>query len=199
MTFYAGDIPAHDLVFDPALDLSTYTGADAILVAPDGSDLTLEADIDGDSIVVEWPAGESPFPTGGLYTLKVSVTGAGSTSERLPPVTLIAQDDSDGWLTLDTIREQWPDAESIGDRSLYSILQTAKFDVIAYAPPLELDQMPPENYSRAQLMHARDIWNSSTVDSSGQFGEGTFAVRPFPLDWMVKQILRPKRGLPVVA
>ena len=30
-------------------------------------------------------------------------------------------------------------------------------------------------------------------------GEETFMIRSFPLDWMIKQQLRPTRGIPVVA
>jgi hypothetical protein len=27
-------------------------------------------------------------------------------------------------------------------------------------------------------------------------GEDTFVLRPFPLDWTIKQVLRPKRAIP---
>ena len=34
---------------------------------------------------------------------------------------------------------------------------------------------------------------------SGEFDNGSYALSSFPLDWQVRQLLRPKRGVPVIA
>ncbi len=52
----------------------------------------------------------------------------------------------------------------------------------------------PESYRWAQLQHARNIWNATNVNPSAGYGmdePGSFMIRPFPLDWAIKQRLRP--------
>ena len=67
--------------------------------------------------------------------------------------------------------------------------------MVTYAPALNDGQYPPLNYRRAQLMQARNLWNAGKVDpSTGDQGEGSFILSPVPLDWTVKQVLRPKQG-----
>ena len=57
----------------------------------------------------------------------------------------------------------------------------------------------PTRYALAQLMQAKNMWNAGRVDASGGIGDGgDFVIRPVPLDWHVKQLLRPKRGAPRV-
>jgi hypothetical protein len=105
-------------------------------------------------------------------------------------------DTEDGWHTLDTARDDWRDAPGF-DAWLYELLWTARNDVLAYAPALAASQRPPLNYRRAQIMQARNLWNAGKVDpASGGMGEDTFVLRPFPLDWTIKQTLRPKRAIP---
>lgn len=122
-----------------------------------------------------------------------------------------------GWHTLDTARDQWRDAPS-DDDTLQQLLDVARHQVTAYAPtytgepgtstlaapdPTTGALQPvtaatvPADYRLAQLMQARNIWNAGRVDpASGGLGDDSFIMRPFPLDWMVKQIIRPKRALP---
>lgn len=42
------------------------------------------------------------------------------------------------------------------------------------------------------------MWNAGIVSPGGEFGEGEFTMSTHPLDWHVKQLLRPKRAVPVV-
>lgn len=126
------------------------------------------------------------------------------------------------WLTPATardLRELWPDVEQLEDSTLELLLDAARDQVIAYAPALPSDvvereegtgygygpfggELPPTipgRYAFGQFQQAKNIWNASRVDASGGIGDGSdFVMRPTPLDWHVKQILRPKRGRPRV-
>lgn len=208
MGYYVGDIPAQDLVIEPArngelIDLGPFDVVEVELLDPEGAPVetagffgsidTLGVDADP-VIVVEWPE-TSPFVEPGIYTLRVAASSTATEHrERIPSVRIVA-DQEDGWHTLETAREDWRDAPVV-DAWLYECLWTAKNDVLAYAPALPAGQWPPLNFRRGQLMHARDLWNAGKVDpSNGADGEGSFILTPHPLDWNVKQILRPKRAV----
>jgi hypothetical protein len=40
-------------------------------------------------------------------------------------------------------------------------------------------------------MQVRNTWNATKTNPEGMLGGGDFTVRPFPLDWMVRQLIRP--------
>ena len=101
------------------------------------------------------------------------------------------------WHTYESIQDLWPDAPTYEDFGLNELLEVAKEQVLAFAG-IETLEAPdvPASYRMAQYMQARNIWNSSKVDpASGGLGEDTFAIRVYPLDWMVRQIIRPKRAI----
>lgn len=109
------------------------------------------------------------------------------------------------WHTRESVREVdaeerpvWADAESINDAVLDTILDVALDQVLAYAPALAADiaaDAIPTRYVYGQLRQAQNIWNAGRVDAQGGVGDGdAFVMRPVPLDWHVKSILRPKRG-----
>lgn len=107
------------------------------------------------------------------------------------------------WHDVDSARDEWIDAP-LDDDVLTTLLNVAKQQVIAYAPrlpivdpPVEPEQIP-DNYRYGQLEQAKNLWNAGTVDSAGAVGEDSFVVRPHPLDWIIKQILRPRRAVPHV-
>jgi len=103
------------------------------------------------------------------------------------------------WHDLDSARTDWRDAPA-NDMQLQTLLDVAQTQVEAYGPlTLEEADPVPTNYRLAQLMQTRNLWNANKVDAgSGQIGDDTFAIRPFPMDWVVKNVIRPKRGVPVV-
>lgn len=110
----------------------------------------------------------------------------------------MVQAEGDGWSNLDDTRSLWEQSRSLSDSTLHNLLEVAKEQVLAYAETTEADltEVPPR-YARAQWMQARNIYNASVVDASGgDMGEGSFVIRPFPLDWMIKQIITPKTRVP---
>jgi hypothetical protein len=120
------------------------------------------------------------------------------------------------WHTVTSARNEWADApydEDGGDATLTELLAVAKAAVQAFAPdpatspsfiivddilvPVD-DVTIPDGYRRAQLMQARNVWNSSRAGASGDFDDGSFGLSSFPLDWQVRQLIRPKRAVPVI-
>jgi len=97
-----------------------------------------------------------------------------------------------GWHTVESARVFWPDAPD--DDILAVLLEVAKVSVIAFAPTLAAGVPVPTNYVYAQVVQARNIHNAGTVSTSGDFGNGEFSYAPRPLDWHVKQLLRPETG-----
>jgi hypothetical protein len=197
MAYYIGDLPAEDIVIEPArgdgepIDLTPFDEAETEVTLRDFAGDTVVALFiptfeggDPAVVVLEWPA-TSPFEAGGLYTLAVTLVGTtGSPRERLAPVYFVVQDDTTGWHTIDTARDEWTVGEAtVDDRRLFE------------------DAAIPARYRAGQLMQAQNLYNAGAVDpNTGVEGSGdTFALRPYPLDWMVKQVLRPAKGTPVVA
>lgn len=199
MTYYIGDIPAEALVLDPpeTINLDDYTTAEAVMVSPAGVSTTIPASIldDNEMIAVDLPNDASVFPVAGVHRLRVTLTDPAGYSQRIPDVPLVVQDIDSEWHILDTIRAEWPDAEHIPDASLWDILEVAKGQIIAFAPPLAEDAPIPVEWRTAQRVQSRNIWNAARVAPDGTTGQDDFVIRPFPLDWHVRQILRPKRAI----
>lgn len=119
------------------------------------------------------------------------------------------------WHTVASARNQWPDApydEDGSDTTLTELLNIAKGDVLAFEPvstepeyvivddiivPAD-EATVPDNYRMAQLLQAKNIWNSSRAGASGDFDDGSYGISSFPLDWKVRQLIRPKRAVPVI-
>jgi hypothetical protein len=204
MAFYVGDRPAEDLVLEPSrgeenpVDLSLFDSADVRLIDQSGREVSTVGfltTVTEDALTVEWP-GEDLFTTPGLYSLEVTLHNAAGARERMPPTFLVVQGD-DGWHTVDTARADWRDAPE-ADRQVWIALELAKREVLDFAPELEptdleLVPRPPIDYVQAQIMQARNLWNVAKTDpANGGMGEDSFIIRPFPLDWMIQQVLRPK-------
>ena len=116
------------------------------------------------------------------------------------------------WHDVLSAREEWVDAPD-DDSILGELLSIAAEQVMAYAPASLREEFegevgddewpegwsnPPIAFRRAQLMHAKNMWTADRVDSGGTFGDGEFQVRPHPLDWHVKQLIRPRTAVPRV-
>lgn len=105
------------------------------------------------------------------------------------------------WHDITTARDEWVDAP-LDDDVLTELLEVSQQQVLAYAPALPVTDPPttdiPVNYRYGQLEQAKNLWNAARVDASGGDGDGSFVMRPHPLDWIIKQILRPRRAVPRV-
>lgn len=111
---------------------------------------------------------------------------------------------TDLWLSLETIREEWPDA-LVSDESLAAILLTAQEQIVAYAPPsltneLEFLSHPddpdlPPRLRTALLMQAREIWRAGERDGDVLgIGASDTAVRAPDMTASVKKVLRPRHA-----
>jgi hypothetical protein len=199
MAFYIGDVPAQPFVIEPpeSITLADFDTAVAGLVTPSGT-LTSDpvANIIDDVIEVTFPDDATLFDEAGIFRLTIRLTGVGAAT--LPPIPLVAQPLAYAWHTLDSIRAEWPDAEAIGDATLWEMLEVVKEQVLTFAPALAEGTPVPANYRLGQRVQVRNLWNATKVAPDGTVGSDDFVIRPFPLDWHVKAILRPKRGIPVI-
>ncbi|MCU1439992.1 MAG: hypothetical protein JWP85_989 [Rhodoglobus sp.] len=201
--FWVGDIPAEDLVIEPAragvaVDLTPFDSVSVVFRDPLGEVVESSgflAEIVDDTVVVEWPT-ESLLDSAGVYELGLALESSGGFRETVAPVRIIVQD-NDGWHNLDSARDGWADAPD-NDDILWELLEVARNDVEEYAPILEEGARPPSHYRKGQLGHARNTWNASEVSSSGTIGMDGYAIQPKPLDWAIKQMLRPKNVRPGV-
>jgi hypothetical protein len=201
MAYYVGDIPAAPVVIEPAregenIDLTPFNVEDTIITLLDFDGAEIDATFtatftEGGDVEIGWPA-SSPFATASLYRLNVTLIGAGA-RERLAPVYLVVQDDDTEWHNVDSLRTSWDAARQINDARLYQLLTLAKKQVTEYG---WTDNGDPKE---GQYMHARDLYNAGLRDAgSGDIGSGEFVITARPLDWMTKQVLRPKSPLPAV-
>ena len=197
--FYVDDIPQAPLVIEPpeGLELGDWDTASALLIDPTGFGVALDAalDLEDNAVAVLFPDDESPFDNAGIYRVRV-ILGMSSASPtiKLPDVRIVAQDpEVTDWHTLDSIRDEWADAEHIPDALLYRMLEVSKGEVLSYGPTLADDDVIPSRFKDAQGMQARNRWNARRVSPDGGMGSEEFVIRPFPLDWHVKATIRPKR------
>ena len=205
--YYVGDIPQDVLVVLPELNgvPQDLHGNDIIEVAatnPSGTEITtLTAAVQGNHIEVSWPE-TSIFTEVGIYTIVCIIDHTEHheivAANQVDAVRIVADDSSEEWATLAISRTQWIDSRTIDDDVLFELLQIAKTQVIEYAPALAEGAAVPTHYRMGQILQARNLYNGALVDATnGDIGSDTFTIRPFPLDWQVKQLLRPRRGVPV--
>lgn len=123
-----------------------------------------------------------------------------------------------GWLTAAEAIEApyWPTCD-LEPLELAALLTSARDQCEAYAPAVayaadvsgadvhssDLDDVPinatvPESWRLAQALHARALYRSGIAGSGDQIGGDGLTVTVFPMDWTVKNLLRPRAGRPVV-
>ena len=205
--YYIGDVPHEPMVVSPELnenpiDIHNHDVADVILVDPEGTEITtLTADITGGIVEVTFPS-TSVFDMAGIYELIVVIDHTAHEGDGITQgdaVRIVVDEAESQWATLAKARESWIDARALDDAVLYEMLQIARSQVLEYAPVLGESDPVPLSYRQAQILQARNIYNATIVDAgNGDIGTDTFTIRPFPLDWQIKQFLRPRRGVPVV-
>lgn len=169
--------------------------AQAFLALPAGTAVDLAASVHGDTVTVQWDT--NPFANAGIYGLALLLSNAQGSVRT--DVSMFVVDSSTGWHTLASSRTEWRDAPD-DDAQLYNLLEVAREQCETYAPALPDAAPVPTSYKVAQLMQTRNLWNTSKTDpASASYGEDGFAIRVYPMDWTVKNILRPKNPVPVVA
>jgi hypothetical protein len=189
--FYATDVPAGDFDFPVPADVPE---PDAVYLQVNGE--TVGATVDGDTVVGSWSG--LPLPPVGAYPVYAVFTIDGGSLTRLV-TTFVVDDASSGWLTIDQARAMWVNGAPESDGDLFRLLVVARTQVEAFAPALAVGATVPEHYRLGQSMQARNIWNAATVSpSTGDMEMGGMSFVVHPLDWTVKQLLRPKRAVPWV-
>jgi hypothetical protein len=107
-----------------------------------------------------------------------------------------------GWVDPDADLDEWRDAPS-DENTLKRYLGAAHEQCVAFLPhrrgaddvlrPVIPDPVP-ERFKLAQIMQARALYNGViTGPGDHQGGDGPYGVTVFPMDWSVKNLLRPKR------
>lgn len=181
--FIHGDTPVADFDYDEpaAADIDDAT------LHLEVAEQTLAATTDGRAVTGSWAALELPAP--GMYPVYVVVT-VGQRSERALVDWLVVVDPDDEWHDVFTARLEWPGAPQ-ADGTLARLLDVARDQCQAYAPAVAAGAPIPERYRAAQLMQARNTFNASLTNGDQQTDMGGFVVTIRPLDWAVKQLLRP--------
>jgi hypothetical protein len=160
-------------------------------IAPGALVVTRTPGTNGDPELVAIAFGDDvpPFPAPGVWSILVRAGG-----DRLRAIRFVVESD-DGWVSIEQAREDWADAPTT-DATLWGLLESAKLSCIPYAKKLEPGTPPPANYVQAQLMQARNIWNSTKSDPGDMLGADGFTIRTYELDRPIKGLLRPKIGRP---
>lgn len=105
----------------------------------------------------------------------------------------------DGWASLADARAEWADAVTMDDPELERYLQAAYEQCVEFAPELDDGQtLIPARLVQAQVMQARAIWRAVKAGDGDQIGPDGLTVTVYPMDWTVKNLLRPRRAVPRV-
>lgn len=97
------------------------------------------------------------------------------------------------WATLTEARSLWADAPD-EDEVLDLALDAAQEQCEAFAPALGEGAPVPAGYTLAVVTQARSVYRASALaNQDGGIGPDGLVIRTFPLDWQVRQLLRPAR------
>lgn len=179
-SFLAGDSPVADFDYD----LPAASDIDAATTTLSVAGQTLDAEAAGNVLTGSWASLE--LPESGMYPI-YAVSAAGGRTERTLVDWLVVCDPADEWHNVVTARLEWAGAPE-QDGVLARLLSVARDQCEAYGRQQET---VPERYRAAQLMQARNTFNASLTNGDQQTDMGGFVVTIRPLDWAVKQLLRP--------
>jgi hypothetical protein len=182
--FIQGDTPVADFDYDlpPAADF------DDVTLSLSVGEQTVPAQATGQAVTGSWRS--LVLPSEGIFPVYLVVV-ARERRERVLVDWLVVVSPDDEWHNPITARIDWAGAPEL-DGTLYRLLDVAREQIADYAPLVRAGESVPERYRSAQLMQARNTWNASLTNGDGQVDVGGFVVNVRPLDWAVKQLLRPK-------
>lgn len=204
-TYWVGDQPAEPVVVVPAREgdevaLSASDSATATLLDGSGVERTCPVAIVPDTedeaghLEVTLPA----LQTAGLAALLVTLQTTDGKRDTFEAEPIVVQART-RWHSLGSARLEWEGACALADAALWDLLEVARIECQDYGRVLEPDSPRWTSYRRAQLTHARNRNAAARVDAaSGDGGTESYALGAFPLDWTVKQTLRPVRRRPGV-
>jgi hypothetical protein len=99
---------------------------------------------------------------------------------------------ANSWLTVEELRDRWPDAP-IDDAEAEDFMDAAFEQCVTFLNDPEAEGTPSRRL--ALVMQTRSVWRATEADSN-EIGPEGFAITAFPMDWQVKNLLRPKSGMP---
>jgi hypothetical protein len=103
-----------------------------------------------------------------------------------------------GWLTVPDLPDLWPQAESIETPILWMLVDAAREQCIAYAAPTEEGADVPESWRLAHLMQVQSLWQSAKSGPGDTIGPDGLTITVYPMDRTVRNLLRPRRRVPVI-
>lgn len=116
------------------------------------------------------------------------------------------------WNTTEEAKKLWADAGNLSDETLQLLLNSAYRDCFRFLDPLDgLDPLRPgadpapsadltASLRIAEVYQARARYNAvKAAGDRGEVGQEGMLITVFPLDWQVKQLIRPTPGRPTIA
>ena len=94
---------------------------------------------------------------------------------------------------LDEVRAYWRNVDDAQPESLGNLLAAAREACEAFAPAGRLVEPIPESFRKAQALQAKALLRSELAGGNDGIGLDGLTVTVFPMDWTVKQLLRPRR------
>lgn len=202
--FWVGETP-QAVEFDitdetnSVVELPPGTLVSAELYAPrtvtDPAELGAVLDLEESTVTVTWPELVGPFAVGGVYTLRLRLTIEGRANYLTAYIPVLA---FDGWLTPDEARQWWPGAPD-DVPLLMMLLHNAREAIEAVALARYLTPAPSPEARNAQLLQARAIYTLGQTSPQEEVGMESLSVRVYPMDWNIRQLVRPKRVRPVAS
>lgn len=98
-----------------------------------------------------------------------------------------------GWVDPDVVPLFWPEADDLDPTVLASYLEAAYEQCVEFLPVERRTEAPLTSWKQAQMMQARALHRSTVAGSGDQFGGDGLTVTVFPMDWTVKNLLRPTK------
>lgn len=200
--YWAGDTPEQNLTLDLVDELEAAqleyledATVEGMLLGPAGTIVATlaAAPLVDEQVNLQWPALAEPlFNEPGKFTLLLTVRAEGIT-RLLDPAHIVVQSVNDP-LNLVSVRLTWKGAPQ-DDARLFDLLTVAQNAVDAYG---HSSKVGPESIAQAVIMQARNIWNGTAQNDDNSLGYGDYAAPVYPLDRQVKNLLRPRRAVPVV-